>query len=73
MLYALRTHETVSTEAPRSRCSCGIEMFTIVTSISAMNRPIITTPQMRQLFAYRYSVEGESGGLIWTQQLCRWA
>ena len=39
-------------------------MFTIVTSISAMKRPIITTPQMRHLLAYRYSVEGESGGLI---------
>ena len=38
-------------------------MFTIVTSISAMNRPIITTPQIRHLWAYRYSVEGETGGL----------
>jgi hypothetical protein len=28
-----------------------------------MNRPIITTPQIRHLLAYRYSVLGESGGL----------
>ena len=51
MLYAFRTHETVSTGASRSCCNCGIEMFTIVTSISAMNRPIITTPQIRHLWA----------------------
>jgi hypothetical protein len=44
----LRTHDTVFTGASRSRSSCGIEMFTIVMSINAMKRPIITTPQIRQ-------------------------
>src|SRR4051795_8014062 len=36
-------------------------MFTIVMSISAMNRPIITTPQIRQRRAYRYSSGGDWG------------
>ena len=51
MLYALSTHETVLTGACRSRWSWGIEMLTIVMSIRAMKRPIITTPQIRQRLA----------------------
>ena len=43
--------DTVSTDASRSRSSCGIVMFTIVTSISAMKSPIITTAQICHLRA----------------------
>jgi hypothetical protein len=34
-----------------------------------MKRPIITTPQIRHLLAYRYSEVGESGGLIGVDSL----
>ena len=44
-------HETVFTSASSSRCSVGTVMFTIVTSISAMKRPIIVTPKITHLRA----------------------
>ena len=66
-----REHDVVGVQDPRdvstarveSRWSSGIEMFTIVTSISAMKRPIITTPQMRQRVRVEVLGSGVVGGL----------